>query len=82
MSEMHVSHTKLWSRMRSLSESRRGSKVTSNLFLVILQSAIFFFVCLFLCEIVDRFDFRRSWGRSAGSFPKQRLIEPRLGRYF
>ena len=47
MSEMHVSHTKLWSRMRSLSESRRGSKVTNNLFLVILQSAIVcvFFVC-------------------------------------
>ena len=33
--------------MRSLSESRRGSKVTNNLFLVILQSAIVcvFFVC-------------------------------------
>ena len=68
--------------MRSLSESRRGSKVTNNLFLVILESAIVCFFCLFLCEIVDRFDFRRSRGRSAGSFPKQRLIEPRLGRYF
>ena len=49
MLEMHVSHTKLWSRMRSLSESRRGSKVTNtgNLFLVILESAIVcvFFVC-------------------------------------
>ena len=31
------------------------------------------FVCLFLCEIVDKFDFRRSRGRSAGSFPEQRL---------
>ena len=69
--------------MRSLSESRRGSKVTNNLFLVILESAIVcVFFCLFLCEIVDRFDFRRSLGRSAGSFPEQRLIEPRLGRYF
>ena len=37
------------------------------------------FFCLFLCEIVDRFDFRRSRGRNAGSFPEQRLvIEPRL----
>ena len=37
------------------------------------------FFCMFLCEIVDRFDFHRSWGRSAGSFPEQWLvIEPRL----
>ena len=37
------------------------------------------FVCLFLCEIVDKFDFRRSRGRSADSFPEQRLvIDPRL----
>ena len=28
MSETHVSHTKPWSRVQSLSESRRGSKVT------------------------------------------------------
>ena len=50
MSEMHVSYTKLWSRMRSLSQSRRGSKVTNNLFLVILESAI---VCvLFVCICV------------------------------
>ena len=52
--------------------------MTNNLFLVILESAIVcvFFV-FFLCEIVDRFDFCRSRGRSAGSFPEQRLIEPR-----
>ena len=34
----------------------------------LLESAIVcVFFCFFLCEIVDRFDFRRSWGRSAGS---------------
>ena len=32
MSEMHVSHTKPWSRMRSLSESCGGSKVTKPIF--------------------------------------------------
>ena len=69
--------------MRSLSQSRRGSKVTNNLFLVILESAI---VCvLFVCicvRLLIGLIFRRSRGRSAGPFPKQRLIEPRLGRYF
>ena len=39
MSETHVAHTKPLSRMQSLSESRGGSKVT-NLFLVVVQSAI------------------------------------------
>ena len=34
----------------------------------LLESAIVcVFFCLFLCEIVDRFDFRRSRGRSVGS---------------
>ena len=32
MSETYVSHTKPWSRMQSLSESRRGSKVTKPIF--------------------------------------------------
>ena len=50
MSETHVAHTKPLSRMQSLSESRGGSKVT-NLFLVIVQSAIqnsFNFICSFV----------------------------------
>ena len=32
MSETYVSHTKPWSRMQSLSESRGGSKVTKPIF--------------------------------------------------
>ena len=32
MSEMYLSHTKPWSRMQILSESRRGSKVTKPIF--------------------------------------------------
>ena len=30
--ETHVSHTKPWNRMRSLSKSREGSKVTKPIF--------------------------------------------------
>ena len=32
MSETYASHTKPWSRMQSLSESRGGSKVTKPIF--------------------------------------------------
>ena len=32
MSDTYVSHTKPWSRMQSLSESRGGSKVTEPIF--------------------------------------------------